>query len=599
MAVAILVFIAGSIGIYMSNTIARSGNTIGKDKAPLQYVAMNVALSIINTQKLAEKYAMARTGLQEIETEIKKYTGDFNIYAAMIKYGTGSREYRDIITSDKYHHIDLKLTVTQGSPAIQDLIDKAITQNKEFVKHLQALMITQNNFSKYTVFLGNEYYDLNLFLYKAQIEHLDWMQRLKTSIMRNAIFDGGTDPAQGIIGKWLISYSTDNKELQSMLQDFKLTNEKLNAMAAEINKAATQEEKQNILNRDTDVVTKMEQSFARLQTYMNKVYEELNRQKAENLNALNRSAESINNTVTRLINQLDKEMYLALRNSDEAMMGANVILAIITMLAVILAIVLGWFISRLILRSVGELIGALKTSSSGDLSRRIEIKSDDEIKDLGDLFNFLMGNLNKLISKIQETAKTVSGTAQQLSSSTQEINASAQEVSSAISEFKEGAIIQSKRMQDTSNFIQKSSESLKKVVNDAQETRIAIKETSIQAESARIEAQAAVAKIGILTNTVLETSTIIQSLGHMSVQIGEITETITSIADQTNLLALNAAIEAARAGETGRGFAVVAEEVRKLAEASATAVKHIESFISAIQKETKQAIASIELSSEE
>jgi len=136
-------------------------------------------------------------------------------------------------------------------------------------------------------------------------------------------------------------------------------------------------------------------------------------------------------------------------------------------------------------------------------------------------------------------------------------------------------------------------------VNDAQETRIAIKETSKQAESGRIEAQAAVAKIGILTNTVLETSTIIQALGHMSEQIGEITETITSIADQTNLLALNAAIEAARAGETGRGFAVVAEEVRKLAEASATAVKHIESFITAIQKETKQAIASIALSSEE
>jgi methyl-accepting chemotaxis protein len=280
-----------------------------------------------------------------------------------------------------------------------------------------------------------------------------------------------------------------------------------------------------------------------------------------------------------------------------AFVGTISALIIMIIVGIIAAILLARFVTRPVekmLIRVQELERA-----EGDLTQRIDVKSEDEIGDLGKAFNKMLGTLHDMIFQIKESATKVSATSQELSSSAQEMNATTEEVSSTVQQIATGSTKQAEATEKTSKIVEDISTVIKQNTSAAQTAAAASLQATEKAQEGRSATQKTVEKMEQIDLVINESVNSIRGLKDRSQQIGRIVEVITGFANQTNLLSLNAAIEAARAGESGRGFAVVAEEVRKLAEGSKKSAEEISDLIAEIQAETEKTATSIDSGSKE
>jgi len=286
----------------------------------------------------------------------------------------------------------------------------------------------------------------------------------------------------------------------------------------------------------------------------------------------------------------DVRAVVATKEADvaESMSGQrnSIIVAIFLILAAT-AGGLTWIVRRITkpIRNAGQMLKDA-AEGEGDLTRRLEVQTKDEVGEMAQWFNVFIGNLQEIVRQVVDNAKRIGDSAASLAGISDQMNNGAEQTSGKANGVAAAAEEMNANMASVAAAMEEATTNINMIASAAEEMTATIAEIAQNSEKGNAIVGKAVSQAQVVSAKVAE-------LGRAAQEIGKVTEAITEISEQTNLLALNATIEAARAGEAGKGFAVVANEIKELAKQTALATEEIKSQITGIQGTTEDTVTEI------
>ena len=281
------------------------------------------------------------------------------------------------------------------------------------------------------------------------------------------------------------------------------------------------------------------------------------------------------------VNSKEAEIKAAVSSQRNGLIGT--ILALLTLTATGVV-----FISRRITHPIVTASEMLKdiAQGEGDLTRRLEVASNDEVGEMAKWFNVFVENVQRIIGSVADNARKVNDASAELNAISDQMSAGASQTSDKANTVAAASEEMSTNMNSVAAAMEEAATNVGMVASAAEEMTATINEIAGNTEKAHTITNDAVVQAE-------KASVQVGDLGQAAQEIGKVIETITEISEQVNLLALNATIEAARAGEAGKGFAVVANEIKELARQTAAATGEIKSRVEGIQNSTDGTVTEI------
>jgi len=253
----------------------------------------------------------------------------------------------------------------------------------------------------------------------------------------------------------------------------------------------------------------------------------------------------------------------------------STIIAFLIIITIIVLMIL--WATQMITKPIVSLAETMQdiASGEGDLTRRINIESNDEVGQLA-------SHMNTFIDKLRAMMQTTAQQASQLGHASEQLSSVSSSTNSEIQQEKE-------QVDSVSAAVTQMAATVTEISRNAQEASQAAETVQQMTNEGATRSGQAQTVMTELANHIGEAAKVVEGLEKETTNIGAVIDVINGIAEQTNLLALNAAIEAARAGEQGRGFAVVADEVRSLASRTQESTDDIRNMISRLQQIAQKA----------